>query len=148
MCFYKTKESKVLIAKRDIKVYKIGVFANNTSFTPFFMDNFKYLANKPTHETVAFLDFAITQGLHSYINCLLNPTSLNLIDLYTSGHLLFTITLSRYAIFLGKFIIPKGALYCLNCNGEVVSDTLIYTSKYIKLKPCKRYNTRELWKEK
>ena len=42
MCFYKTKKSKVLIAKRNIKVYKIGIYADNDSFNPFYYDNFKY----------------------------------------------------------------------------------------------------------
>lgn len=28
MCFIKTKESKLLIAKRDITVYKVGVYAD------------------------------------------------------------------------------------------------------------------------
>ena len=37
MCFYKTKQSKVLIAKRDIKVYKIGVYADEGIFKPFFV---------------------------------------------------------------------------------------------------------------
>lgn len=36
MCFYKTRQSKVLIAKRDIKVYKIGVYADEGIFKPFF----------------------------------------------------------------------------------------------------------------
>lgn len=37
MCFYRTKESKVLVAKRDIKVYKIGNYADNDSFNPSFI---------------------------------------------------------------------------------------------------------------
>lgn len=28
MCFIRTKESKLLIAKRDITVYKVGVYAD------------------------------------------------------------------------------------------------------------------------
>lgn len=43
MCFIRTKESEVLIAEKDIKVYKIGVSADNTSFTPFFVRDFDYL---------------------------------------------------------------------------------------------------------
>lgn len=35
MCFIRTKESKVLVAKRGIKVYKIG--ADESTFKPFFM---------------------------------------------------------------------------------------------------------------
>ena len=45
MCFYKTKESKVLIAKRDIKVYKLGTYADNDSFNPFFYKDFTYSVN-------------------------------------------------------------------------------------------------------
>lgn len=33
MCFIKTKESKLLIAKRDITVYKVGVYADVQMFT-------------------------------------------------------------------------------------------------------------------
>lgn len=29
MCFIRTKESKLLIAKRDITVYKVGVYAEH-----------------------------------------------------------------------------------------------------------------------
>lgn len=36
MCFYKTKESKVLVAKRNIVVYKIGIYADNTFFRPYY----------------------------------------------------------------------------------------------------------------
>ena len=75
MCFIKTKESEVLIAEKDIKVYKIGVSANNTSFTPFFVRAFDYPANKPVYETVKFFGLIINQGLHSYINCLLDSVS-------------------------------------------------------------------------
>ena len=72
MCFIRTKESEVLIAEKDIKVYKIGISADNTSFTPFFVRAFDYPANKPVYETVKFFGLIINQGLHSYINCLLN----------------------------------------------------------------------------
>lgn len=35
--------------------------------------------------------------------------------------------------YIATFIIPKGATYIINAQGEVVSDTIIYTGKYIKL---------------
>lgn len=44
MCFCKTRQSKVLRAKRDIVVYKIGVKANKAIFTPYFMTKFSYIA--------------------------------------------------------------------------------------------------------
>ena len=40
MCFIRTKESKVLVAKRGIKVYKIGAYADEDTFIPFFYINF------------------------------------------------------------------------------------------------------------
>ena len=147
MCFYKTKESKVLIAKRDIKVYKLGTYANNDSFNPFFYKDFTYSVNLTVFEKVEFTNRIIERGLHSYIMCKLAPFTID-IDLYSCGNLLYSISVLAYTIYLGEFIIPKGATYCLNRNGEVVSDVLVYTGKYIELKPYKQYNTKELWKEK
>ena len=147
MCFYMTKESKVLVAKRDIKVYKLGTYANNDSFNPFFYKDFTYSVNLAVFEKVEFTNRIIERGLHSYIMCELVPFGTD-IDLYSCGNIIYSISVPEYAIFLGEFIIPKGATYCLNRNGEVVSDVLIYTGKYVELKPYKQYNTKELWKEK
>lgn len=145
MCFYKTKESKVLIAKRDIKVYKLGTYADNDSFNPFFYKDFKYSVNQTVFEKVEFTNI-IEQGLHSYIMCKLVPFTVDM-DLYSCGNLLYSLSVV-HAIYLGEFIIPKGTTYCLNRNGEVVSDVLVYTGKYVELKPYKQYYTKELWKEK
>ena len=41
MCFWKSKQSKVLKAKRDIVVYKIGVYADEGIFKPFFYQEFE-----------------------------------------------------------------------------------------------------------
>ena len=147
MCFYKTKESKVLVAKRDIKVYKLGTYADNDSFNPFFYKDFTYSVNLAVFEKVEFTNRIIERGLHSYIMCKLVPFGTD-IDLYSCGNIIYSISVPEYAIYLGEFIIPKGATYCLNRNGEVVSDVLIYTGKYVELKPYKQYNTKELWKEK
>ena len=147
MCFYKTKESKVLVAKRDIKVYKLGTYAGNDSFNPFFYKDFTYSVNLTVFEKVEFTNRIIERGLHSYIMCKLVPFGTD-IDLYSCGNIIYSISVPAYAIYLGEFIIPKGATYCLNRNGEVVSDVLMYTGKYVELKPYKQYNTKELWKEK
>ena len=146
MCFFKSENSKVLVAKKNIKVYKIGIYADNNSFNPFYYDNFKYYVNQTVFENVKFMN-TIEQGLHSYIMCKLAPFSTNM-NLYSCGNFLYSLYLLAYAIYLGEFIIPKGTTYCLNRNGEVVSDVLVYTGKYIKLEPYKKYDTKELWKEK
>ena len=146
MCFYKSKESKVLIAKRDIKVYKIGVYADEGIFRPFFHSYFEYFTNQIVFEKVKFTNM-IAQGLHSFLMCELVPFALD-VDLYSCRNFICSLDLTEYTIYLGEFIIPKGATYCLNSNGEVVSESLMYTSNHIKITLDKAYNTKELWKEK
>ena len=146
MCFYKTKESKVLVAKRDLKVYKLGTYANNDSFNPFFYKDFTYSVNLTVFEKVEFTNM-IAQGLHSFLTCELVPFALN-VNLYSCKNLMYHLFLTAYTVYLGEFIIPNGATYCLNSNGEVVSDSLMYTGNHIKITLDKAYNTKELWKEK
>ena len=145
MCFYKTRQSKVLIAKRDIKVYKIGVYANDTSFNPFFYQKFEYPVNQIVFTKVEFTD-TINCGFHSYINCEL-ISYYNDANLYSCGKFMLWISLLADTVYLGEFIIPKGATYCLNRYGEAVSNKLIYTGNHIKITPNKIYNSKELWKE-
>ena len=147
MCFYMTKESKVLVAKRDIKVYKLGTYAGNDSFNPFFYKDFTYSVNQTVFENVDFTNRIIERGLHSYIMCKLAPFSTNM-NLYSCGNFLYSLYLPTYAIYLGEFIIPKGATYCLNNNGEVVSDKLMYIGNHIEITSDRIYNSKELWKEK
>ena len=145
MCFWKSKQSKVLKAKRDIKVYKIGVYADDTSFNPFFYQEFEYSVNQIVFTEVKFTD-TIDWGFHSYINCEL-VSFYNKVNLYSCGKLILWVSLTD-SVYLGEFIIPKGTTYCLNSNGEVVSDSLMYTGNHIKITLDRAYNTKELWKEK
>ena len=137
MCFWKSKQSKVLIAKRDIKVYKIGVYADEDIFNPFFYSYFGYTVNQIVFEKVKFANI-INLGFHSYINC-------ELISFYNKINVFWVPLRTAY---LGEFIIPKGATYCLNKYGEAVSDKLIYTGNHIEITSDKIYNSKELWKEK
>ena len=146
MCFWKSKQSKVLIAKRDIKVYKIGTYAEGDSFNPFFYQEFEYPVNQIVFEKVKFADI-INWGFHSYINCEL-VSFYNNVYLYSCRNLIGNIGLTTYKVYLGEFIIPKGATYCLNRYGEVVSDKLMYTGNYVEITSDKIYNSKELWKEK
>ena len=144
MCFWKSKQSKVLIAKRDIKVYKIGTYADNDSFNPYYYDDFTYPVNQIVFTEVKFTD-TINWGFHSYINCEL-VSFYNNVNLYSCGKLILWVSL--LSVYLGEFIIPKGATYCLNRYGEVVSDKLMYTGNHIEITSDKIYNSKELWKEK
>ena len=143
MCFWKSKQSKVLIAKRDIKVYKIGIYADADIFKPFYYGNFTYYVNQTVFEKVKFAD-TINCGFHSYINCEL-VSFYNNVNLYSCGKLILWVSL--LSVYLGEFIIPKGATYCLNRYGEVVSDKLMYTGNHIEITSDRIYNSKELWKE-
>ena len=145
MCFYKTKKSKVLIAKRDIKVYKIGIYADEDIFKPFFYSYFGYTVNQIVFTEVKFTD-TINWGFHSYINCEL-VFFYNKVNLYSCEKLILGVCLLTDTVYLGEFIIPKGATYCLNNNGEVVSDKLMYTGNHIEITSDRIYNSKELWKE-
>ena len=144
MCFFFFFQSKVLIAKRDIKVYKIGVYADNDFFFFFFYQEFEYPVNQIVFTEVKFTD-TINWGFHSYINCEL-VSSYNDVKLYSCGKSILWVSLPT--VYLGEFIIPEGATYCLNRYGEVVSDKLMYTGNHIKITSDKIYNSKELWKEK
>ena len=146
MCFWKSKQSKVLRAKRDIVVYKIGVYADEGIFKPFFYQKFEYPVNQMVFTKVKFTD-TIDWGFHSYINCEL-VSFYNNVNLYSCGKLILGVCLLTDTVYLGEFIIPKGATYCLNNNGEVVSDKLMYTANHIKIISDRIYNSKELWKEK
>lgn len=68
MCFNKTKESKLLIAKRDITVYKVSCFADEVRFYSYFMTTYMYSINSPMRECVDFDRNSIVIGLHSLLS--------------------------------------------------------------------------------
>ena len=150
MCFFMSDKSKVLVAKRNIKVYKIGSYANDTSFNSFFYQEFEYPVNKIMFTKVKFRD-AIDRGFHSFITCEIVPFSNKVyveVYVYACTSLMYCLSLSAYTVYLGEFIIPKGATYCLNSYGEVVSNKLMYTGNHVEVTSDKIYNSKDLWNEK
>lgn len=51
-------------------------------------------------------------------------------------------------LYLGKFIVPKGAIYCVNELNEIISNEIIYTGQYSSVWKALDTNLKELWKEK
>ena len=153
MCFWKSKQSKVLRAKRAIVVYKIGESADENTFVPYYMNGFTYKTGEKYLRCPDFNSNSITVGFHGYINIIV--TDIKSLQLYAviqknteQKSLISIYSTLQDRLYLGKFIIPKGATYCLNSNGEVVSDSLMYTGNHIKITLDRAYNTKELWKEK
>ena len=146
MCFWKTKESKLLIAKRDITVYKVGCFADEVRFYSYFMTTYMYSRNNPMRECVDFNRDSINIGLHSLLSLQGVYSSLTKDMLFfPNGNLypFITTNVLYNHVYVGKFII-----LIVNCHNEVVSNTLIYTGKFKYINKNEAFNVKELWKEK
>lgn len=152
MCFRKSKQSKVLRAKRDIVVYKIGNEANKNAFVPYFVGSFKYLTGIKCQTSPDFGSNLMTVGYHGYINIVITNSSISVsvvIQKNTKDKPVISIYPSNYKpLYLGKFIVPKGAIYCVNKLNEIVSNKMIYTGQYSSVWETLDTNLKELWKEK
>lgn len=152
MCFWKSEKSKVLRAKRDIVVYKIGNKANKNAFVPYFIGNFKYLTGIKCQTSPEFGSNLIIEGYHGYINIVITSSAIPVsvaIQKNTKDKPLISIYPSNYkSLYLGKFIVPKGAIYCVNELNEIISNEMIYTGQYSSVWKALDINLKELWKEK
>lgn len=136
MCFYKSKQSKILVAKKDIKVRKIGTDADRFGFIPYFKFNFCYVTGIEDTTNPNFNISDIEKGFHSYIN-IITKSYYDRSVLHVNVHkntkrapLVSIYSVINKPLYIGKFIIPKGATYCVNTLNEVVSDKIIYTGEY------------------
>lgn len=153
MCFWKSEQSKVLRAKRDIVVYKIGGFANKDTFIPYFINSFAYKTGMQYHTRPNFQSCSITKGYHSYINIIVGIASYHPFNVVVQKNdkrksLIFIYSSFQNTLYLGKFVIPKGAIYCVNDLNEIVSNKIIYTGQYASVRDISGVNLKELWKEK
>ena len=147
MCWIEAKNNiNVQIADRDFKVYKIVLDASKQSCKSI-VKGFNYtvdtLYNIPTIESKVIGPYCekikIEKAYHSYtgIHFICNSSYYIHDGLTKCKDLLFgkrgiCIPFENEA-YIATFIIPKGATYIINAQGEVVSDTIIYTGRYIKL---------------
>lgn len=150
MCFWKSKQSKVLRAKRNIVVYKIGESANEDTFVPYFMDRFTYKANEWYQICPDFKSRSITVGFHGYINIIVNlikSCQLHAVIQKNTGHkpMITIYSTLQDTLYLGKFIIPKGAMYCVNDLNEIVSNKIIYTGQYADVRDILDVNLKEFF---
>lgn len=152
MCFIRTKESKLLIAKRDITVYKVGVYADTQMFTPYFIIDYCYIRKALANETVAFNKDSIDKGLHSVLSVYGCYASLigctNFFSSNRNRIPFITVNTLCNNVYVGKFIIPRDSLYMVNSYNEVVSNRLIYTGEFKHINKNEDFNIKELWKEK
>ena len=150
MCWIGRKYTKQ-VAKRDFYVYKVGCFADKVRFYPYFRANYMYSRKTPMRECVDFDRNSIDIGLHSLLSLQgICDSRTKYMLFFPNGNLYPFITTDVLfkPVYVGKFIIPKGSTYMVNCYNEVVSNTLVYTGKFKHINKNKDFNVKELWKEK
>lgn len=145
MCWVEIKNNiNVQVADKDFKVYKIVSDADKQSCKSIIM-GFDYTVNTSYYiPTIEYEVFGfkckvvnIKKAYHSYIGIHFICNS----SCYVKATRFKTMLFGRRPVsipfeneaYIATFIIPKGATYIINAQGEVVSDTIIYTGRYIKL---------------
>ena len=138
MCWTEIKDNiNVQIADKDLKAYKIVLDANKQSCKSIIM-GFDYTVNTPYYiPTIEYEVVNIKKAYHSYIGIhfICNSSFYNR-AIRSKGMLVGKRRISvpfENEGYIATFIIPKGATYIINAQGAVVSDTIIYTGRYIKL---------------
>ena len=138
--------TNIQIADKDIEVYKIVTCANKQSCVSV-VKNFNYTANIlykiPTLEyderARRCKILKIEKAYHSYteIQFVCNSTFRVVKGIYRCKSIILGNRRMLMSFendgYIATFIIPKGATYIINTKGEIVSDKIIYTGRYLKL---------------
>lgn len=129
----------VKIAKQDFYVYKLG-YVSNKGFRSLYQ-NFIYEPKEINKKVElnpiqVFEDrsaYVIYEGYHSYKDISLPYSGIESPSrIIYLGKIVQDIRLNNiYSI--ATFIIPKGSEYYKNDMGEIVSSSIIYTGKYVKI---------------
>nr|DAO71017.1 MAG TPA: hypothetical protein [Caudoviricetes sp.] len=147
MCWTEIRDNiNVQIANKDFKVYKIVLDANKQSCKSI-VKGFNYTVNTlysiPTIESEVIDPYygkiKIEKAYHSY-------TGIHFIcdssySIHSGATRCKDLLFGKRGVcipiendgYIATFIIPKGSTYIINTKGEIISDKIIYTGRYIKL---------------
>ena len=151
MCWIEnTRSFDLQIANRDIEVYKIVSDASKQSCKSL-IQGFMYEANIGYAMDAMELEESglsdtfcnanliyITKAYHSYTKIRFtlkkpcSPCSTPEYKGIIAGNLLMPIRIDN-PYYVATFVIPKGSQYAVNWKGEIVSNQIIYTGRYLKL---------------
>lgn len=137
-------------ADKDIEVYKIVSDASKQSCKSI-IQGFTYKASIRYETDAMELEesslgsafyttdlICITKAYHSYTKIRFTlkkpyePYSDFVYKGIIAGNLLMPIRIDN-PYYVATFVIPKGSQYAVNWKGEIVSNQIIYTGKYLKL---------------
>lgn len=151
MCWTEIKERlDIQVADKNIEVYKIVLEATKQSCKSYiqgFIYEFNTIYKIPSMElkrTSISSAFAISniiyveKAYHSYANIGFTLKEPRMADPISKskgiivGNLLAPIRINN-PLYVATFIIPKGSEYAINWKGEIISNQILYTGKYLKL---------------
>ena len=147
MCWIEIKDNvNAQVADKDFEVYKIVLNANKQSCTSI-VRGFNYTVDTlytiPTIESKVIDPYCgkikIEKAYHSYTEVHFIWDSSYYI--HCGATICKDMLFGKLGIcipfendwYIATFIIPKGSTYIINTKGEVVSDKIIYTGRYLKL---------------
>lgn len=151
MCWAERLENvNTQISDKDIEVYKVVYKADKKSCKSC-VRGFMYEAN--TLYKMPFIELKksyihrmygvismiyIQEAYHSYTKIQYTFSRIYEKDsIYTGKRIIFGNQLRSIILdnpyYVATFVIPKGSTYIINTKGEIVSNQIIYTGKYLKL---------------
>lgn len=147
MCWIELKENvNIQITDKDIEVYKI-VFEADKQSCKSCVKGFMYEANtiykipyiQMIYERIVYGTpnvIRVEKAYHSYTKI---QYTLKKVDKESTiykgiivGKQLMSVKFDN-PYYVATFIIPKGSQYAVNWSGEIISNQIIYTGKYLKL---------------
>lgn len=147
MCWINLEENvNMQIADKDIEVYKI-VFRANKQSCKSCIQSFMYEANTIYKMPYIYMRYErkvygtpnivrVEKAYHSYTKI---QYTLKKVDIESTiykgiiaGKQLMSVRFDN-PYYVATFIIPKGSQYAVNWSGEIISNQIIYTGKYLKL---------------
>ena len=142
MCWQSYKSSGKRISDGKVKVFKVCKKIDNDSVKAYFYSDFIYQMNQlyTTHMSVKCVvedGYIGTNGFHSYSakECVhritresIQKAKFKYIDVLKYG----LVNIQEYfgsneEIVVVEGYIPEGTAYCINNNGEIISDAIVLT---------------------
>ncbi len=147
MCWIERQENiHMQIADKDIEVYKVVLEASKQSCKSCVL-GFIYKTNTiykipsiQIRRTSIFnsIIFCVEEAYHSYTKIQYTLKSVTVNDSFFKvkgiifGNQIVPLSFNN-PYYVATFVIPKGSQYAVNLEGEIISNQIVYTGKYLKL---------------
>lgn len=147
MCWIEKQENiHMQIADKDIEVYKVVLEASKQSCKScvlgfIYKTNTIYKIHSIQIRRTSILNsiiFCVEEAYHSYTKIQYTLKSVTVNDSFFKvkgiifGNQIVPLSFNN-PYYVATFVIPKGSQYAVNLEGEIISNQIVYTGKYLKL---------------